>query len=53
MMKAINAIFQAVASSGGTLSGVGISSNVVNDNVYVYEPGFSSDKWSGHLLKRV
>jgi len=52
MIKAIDTIFQSVTSSGGTLSGVGISSTAASDNPYIYEPGFSSDKWSGHLLKR-
>ncbi|MBC3864168.1 pilus assembly protein PilY [Undibacterium jejuense] len=52
MMKAINTIFQSVTSSGGTLSGVGISSSMMSDNPYVYEPGFSSNKWSGSLLKK-
>lgn len=51
MIAAINAIFQNVASTGGTLAGVGISSTSASDNPYVYEPGFKADKWSGSLKK--
>ena len=51
MMAAINSIFQTVASSGGTLAGVGISSTSSSDNPFVYEPGFKAEKWSGSLKK--
>ena len=52
MMDAINRIFQSVISSGGTLAGVGISSTAASDNPYIYEPGFSSERWSGYLFKK-
>ena len=52
MMAALNTIFQAVTSSGGTLAGVGITSTAASDNPYIYEPGFSAEKWSGNLYKK-
>src|SRR5450830_13746 len=52
MINAINSIFQSVASSAGTLAGVGISSTSASDTPFIYEPGFSAPKWSGILLKK-
>lgn len=51
MMAAIDNIFKSVASSGGNLAGVGISSNYASDNPFVYAPGFMAEKWSGSLKK--
>ncbi|MFZ6845988.1 pilus assembly protein [Undibacterium sp. RuTC16W] len=52
MMAAIDKIFAAIATGGGTLSGVGISSTSASDNPFVYEPGFNAEKWTGSLLKK-
>jgi len=51
MMSAIDNIFKTVASSGGNLAGVGITSTSASDNPFVYEPGFMAEKWSGSLKK--
>lgn len=52
LIASIGDIFNTVTSSGGSLSGVGISSTSASDNPYVYEPGFNSERWSGSLLKK-
>ena len=52
MIAAINNIFQTVTASGGSFSGVGISSTSNSENPFVYEPGFNADRWSGDLYKR-
>jgi type IV pilus assembly protein PilY1 len=52
MIAAIAKIFQTVATSGGTLSGIGISSTKSSDNPYIYVPGFDPERWSGSLKKK-
>ncbi|MFZ6774462.1 pilus assembly protein [Undibacterium sp. SXout7W] len=51
MISAISKIFQTVATSGGTLSGVGVSSTKSSENPYIYIPGFNGERWSGSLKK--
>jgi type IV pilus assembly protein PilY1 len=51
MIAAITKIFQTVTTSGGTLSGIGISSTKSSDNPYIYVPGFNPEHWAGSLKK--
>lgn len=48
MIRSIRKVFDVVANSGGTLSGIALSSNTVYTDQTVYTPGFDS-QWNGKL----
>lgn len=48
MIRSIRKVFDVVANSGGTLSGIALSSNTVFTDQTVYTPGFDS-QWNGKL----
>ena len=52
MISAIGKVFALLSESGGTVSGVSVStSRISTDGAYVFQPGFDSASWSGSLKK--